>query len=144
MSWLFWLVCISLALSFAITSIPIQTELPLLLPSSGSFSEQLFVDQIQSGPTSRILLLGLRGAEPSFLAESSKKLAKAMRDQGLFLHVYNGEQTNLDSDRDLLFQYRYLFSPTVSPINSPQTDYAKFCSIDSKTWPIPFLRFLKS
>ena len=114
MSWLFWLVCIGLALSFAITSIPIQTELPLLLPSSGSFSEKLFVDQIQSGPTSRILLLGLRGADPSVLAESSKKLAKAMRDQGLFLHVYNGEQTNLDLDRDLLFQYRYLFSPSVS------------------------------
>ena len=114
MSWLLWLVCISLALSFAITSIPIQTELPLLLPSSGSFSEQLLVDQIQSGPTTRILLLGLRGAEPSFLAESSKTLAKAMRDQSLFLHVFNGEQTNLDFDRDLLFQYRYLFSPTLS------------------------------
>ena len=115
MSWLFWLFCISLAVSFAVTSIPIQTELPLLLPSSGSFSEQLLVDQIQSGPTTRILLLALRGAEPSFLAESSKKLAKAMRDQSLFLHVFNGEQTNLDLDRDLLFQYRYLFSPSISP-----------------------------
>ena len=115
LSWLGWLVCISLALSFAITSIPIQTKLPLLLPSSGSFSEQLLVDQIQSGPTTRILLLGLRGAEAPFLAESSKKLAKAMRNQDLFLHVFNGEQTNLDVDQDLLFQYRYLFNPTLSP-----------------------------
>lgn len=115
MPWLLWFVSIGLASAFAITSIPIQTELPLLLPSSGSFSQQLFVDQLQSGPTSRILLLGLQGAEPSFLAKTSKKLAEAMRAQSQFLHVYNGEQTALNLDQDLLYRYRYLFSPTVSP-----------------------------
>ena len=113
--WLLWLIGIGLSSAFAITSIPIQTKLPLLLPSSGSFSQQLFIDQLQSGPTSRILLLGLQGAEPLLLAEASKKLAKSMRNHDQFLHVYNGEQTNLEMDQDLLFQYRYLLSPTVSP-----------------------------
>jgi len=112
--WLLWLVSIALGLAFAITSIPIHTELPLLLPSSGSFSQQLFVDQLQSGPTSRILLLGLQGAEPTLLAKASKRLAKAMRNQGQFLHVYNGEQTQRDLSQDLLYRYRYLLSPSVT------------------------------
>lgn len=113
--WLLWLVSIALGSAFAVTSIPIHTELPLLLPSSGSFSQQLFVDQLQSGPTSRILLLGLQGAEPALLAEASKKLAEAMRNHGQFLHVYNGEQTKRDLSQDLLYRYRYLLSPAVSP-----------------------------
>ncbi|TFG63269.1 MAG: hypothetical protein E4H32_04610, partial [Nitrospirales bacterium] len=113
--WLLWLVSIALGSAFAVTSIPIHAELPLLLPSSGSFSQQLFVDQLQSGPTSRILLLGLQGAEPALLAEASKKLADAMRNQGQFLHVFNGEQTKGDLNQDLLYRYRYLLSPAVSP-----------------------------
>ncbi len=112
--WLLWFASITLGSAFAVTSIPIQTELPLLLPSSGSFSQQLFVDQLQSGPTSRILLLGIQGAEPSILEKASKKLARAMRNHGKFLHVYNGEQTQPALDHDLLYQYRYLLSPTVS------------------------------
>ncbi len=113
--WLLWLVSIALGLAFAITAIPIQTELPLLLPSSGSFSQQLFVDQLQAGPTSRILLLGIQGAEPPILAKASKQLAAAMRNHGKFLHVYNGEQTNRELNHDLLFQYRYLLNSTGSP-----------------------------
>ena len=112
--WLLWLLSIALGSAFAITSIPIQTELPLLLPSSGSFSQQLFVAQLQSGPTSRILLLGIQGAEPSTLARASKKLAEAMRNHGKFLHVYNGEQTQPSLNQNLLYEYRYLLSPTVS------------------------------
>jgi len=112
--WLLWLASIALGLAFAITSIPVHTELPLLLPASGSFSQQLFVDQLQSGPTSRIVLLGLRGAEPPLLAEASKRLAKVMRDHGQFLHVYNGEQTQRDLSQDLLYRYRYLLSPSVT------------------------------
>ena len=113
--WLLWLIGITLGSTFALTSIPVQTEIPLLLPSSGTFSQRLFVDQLQSGPTSRILLLGVQGSAPTILAETSKKLAKAMRNHGQFLHIYNGEQTNLDLDQELLYRYRYLFSPTVSP-----------------------------
>ena len=113
--WLLWIVGIALGSSFAVTSIPIQTELPLLLPSSGSFSQQLFVDQLQSGPASRILLLGIQGAEPAILAEASKKLRAAIQNNGKFLHVYNGEQIKGALNQNLLYQYRYLLSPTVSP-----------------------------
>jgi len=113
--WLLWLASIALGSAFAVTSIPIQTELPLLFPSSGTISQQLFVDQLQSGPTSRILLLGIQGAEPSILAAASKELAAAMRNQGQFLHVYNGEQSNRGLNHDLLFRYRYLLNSTVSP-----------------------------
>ncbi len=112
--WLLWLISIALGLAFAITTIPVQTQIPLLLPSSGSFSQRLFVDQLQSGPTSRILLLGLRGAEPALLAEASKRLAGAMRNHGQFLHVYNGEHTQNDFSQDLLYRYRYLLSPMVT------------------------------
>ncbi|MEX0829331.1 MAG: MMPL family transporter [Nitrospirales bacterium] len=114
LSWFFWFVAIGLGVGFAATTIPVHTELPLLLPSSGSFSQQLFVDQLQSGPTSRILLLGLQGAEPAVLAKASKKLADAMRKHGQFLHVYNGEQTQNDFNQDLLYRYRYLLSSTVT------------------------------
>ena len=113
--WLLWLVSIALGSVFAVTSIPVETELPLLFPSSGSISQQLFVDQLQSGPTSRILLLGIQGAEPSILAKASKELAAAMRNHRHFLHVYNGEQTKGMLDQDLLFRYRFLLSPTIPP-----------------------------
>ena len=113
--WVLWLLVMTLGSAFALSSIPIQTELPLLLPSTGSLSQQLFVDQLQSGPSSRILLLGIQGAPSPLLAEASKKLAAAMRNDNQFLHVYNGEGQNLGSDQELLYQYRYLLSPKISP-----------------------------
>ncbi len=115
MPWLLWLVGMAIGSAFALISIPIQTELPLLLPTTGSLSQQLFVDQLQSGPSSRILLLGIQGAPSPLLAEASKKLAAAMQENAQFLHVYNGENKNLDSDQELLYQYRYLLSPTIAP-----------------------------
>jgi len=115
MPWLLWLVSIAVGSAFAVTTIPIQTEMPALLPSSGSLTQQLFINQLQSGPASKILLLGLQGTDSALLAKASKKLAGAMRNQGQFLHVYNGEQTTRTLNQDLLFQYRYLLSPTVSP-----------------------------
>ena len=116
---------IALGLAFAVTSIPIRTELPLLLPSSGSISQQLFVDQLQSGPASRILLLGIQGAEPSILAKASKELASAMRSHEQILHVHNGEQTKRTPNLDFLYQYRYLLSPTVSPDQFTSTGLRK-------------------
>lgn len=110
--WLLWLVSMGLGWAFALTSIPMHTELPLLMPRSGSLSQQLLVNQLQSGATSKILLLGVQGADPLLLAETSKQLAKAMRNHGQFHHVYNGEQIPQDFNQELLFQYRYLLSPS--------------------------------
>ncbi|MEO6202893.1 MAG: hypothetical protein ABIP82_06715, partial [Nitrospirales bacterium] len=99
----------------AFTHIPIHSQLHALLPSTENATQQALSDQLQSGQTSRMLLLGLQGATREVLGEANKQLAQAMRDSGRFVYVHNGEHSSLKNDQALLYRYRYLLSPSLHP-----------------------------
>ncbi len=109
-----WTLFFTLACWVAIQTTTIQTELALLLPEKSSVTQQLLVDHIRQGSTSRLILLGLRGTQQDTLAKASKMLANMLRENSHISIVHNGDMTHLQNDLTLLFQHRYLLSPNIT------------------------------
>ena len=111
---LVWGILLGASGVFVVSEVRVESDLSLLLPQGGSQSQELLLDQIQAGPTSRLILIGVEGGNTSALSEISKKLAAWMQNSGAFVYVANGEGAWSQGGRDMLFQYRYLLSPTVN------------------------------
>ena len=90
----------------------IGTDLRLFMPSPRTPEERLILDEIGDGSGSRMLLLAISGPDPRAAADTSRALAAALRSNGEFRLVANGE-SGLDAIPDSLLAYRYLLSPTL-------------------------------
>jgi predicted exporter len=89
-------------------------DMSAFLPKNPSAEQQLLVDQLKEGSLSRLLLIGIEGADASTRARLSRALATRLPASGEFASVRNGDAVALARDREILFKYRYLLSPTVS------------------------------
>ena len=92
-------------------------DLSAFLPAAPTGEQRVLMAQLQNGATARVLMIGLRGGEAAARAETSRRLAEAMRGSGLFEAVHNGDPGADASDRatgEFLFRHRYLLSPAVS------------------------------
>ncbi|MFA5083316.1 MAG: hypothetical protein WC474_12270, partial [Hydrogenophilaceae bacterium] len=89
-------------------------DLSAFLPSSPSPEQQLLVDQLKSGIASRLILIGIEGGDQAARTLASRNLAARLRADPRFLHVANGETLELDRDRQVLLENRYLLSPAVT------------------------------
>ncbi len=90
-------------------------DMSAFLPKNPSPQQQLLVDQLKDGVLSRMLLIGIEGGDAPARAALSRALAERMRQSDTFSAVRNGEAGAHDRDREILFQYRYLLSPAVTP-----------------------------
>ena len=90
-------------------------DLSAFLPNDPTQEQQLLVEQLRDGMVSRLILIGIEGADASTNAALSKALAKQLRDTSTFISVTNGEPVNQEKDRAYLFNHRYLLSPAVTP-----------------------------
>lgn len=90
-------------------------DLSAFLPSTPTAQQQLLMDQLRDGIASRMILVGIEGADATSRGAISKRMAHALRKDAQFLAVNNGEPVTLERDREILFQYRYLLSPSVMP-----------------------------
>ncbi|MDD4880744.1 MAG: MMPL family transporter, partial [Gallionellaceae bacterium] len=108
--WLaFLLACIWLVSRASFTA-----DLSAFLPRSPSPEQQLLVDQLKSGIASRLILIGVEGGDLAARTRASRDLAARLRADPRFLHVGNGEALELDRDRQVLLENRYLLSPAVT------------------------------
>lgn len=90
-------------------------DLSAFLPRSPTPAQQLLVDQLRDGLASRLILVGIEGADAATRAEISLRMARQLRQQTAFASVANGEETASERDRAYLFDNRYLLSPAVTP-----------------------------
>ncbi|WP_020167563.1 MULTISPECIES: MMPL family transporter [Methylotenera] len=90
-------------------------DLSAFLPSSPTAEQQLLMDQLKDGVASRLILVGIEGANPSARAHLSKTIAAFLRENNAFVTVNNGEPINTENDRRYLFDNRYVLSPAVTP-----------------------------
>ncbi|MBU1236382.1 MAG: MMPL family transporter [Gammaproteobacteria bacterium] len=90
------------------------TDMSAFLPQRPSDTQRLLVEQLREGSLSRLVLIGIEGADAPTRARLSKALAARLAASGLFTGVQNGDATELARDRDLLFNNRYLLSPAVN------------------------------
>ena len=109
--WLiFLLACVGI-----ISRTQFTTDLSAFLPSSPTAEQQLLMDQLRDGLASRLILVGIEGADAPTRAQLSRQVAQRLRADPSFVSVNNGEPVNTERDRIFLFNNRYLLSPAVTP-----------------------------
>ena len=90
-------------------------DLSAFLPRTPTPEQQLLMDQLRDGLASRLILVGIEGADESTRARLSKEVAQHLRANPAFVTVNNGEPVTAERDRAYLFNNRYLLSPAVTP-----------------------------
>lgn len=104
-----------LACSVIISRSHFTTDLSAFLPSTPTPEQQLLMDQLKEGLTSRLILVGIEGADAPARAGISRQIAQRLRADPAFVTINNGEPVNTERDRAFLFNNRYLLSPAVTP-----------------------------
>ncbi|MBL8258909.1 MAG: MMPL family transporter [Candidatus Competibacteraceae bacterium] len=110
---LLWLLA-ALASGWIVWTTPVVADLTLFAPRADPVAE-LLLDQLRSGPTTRLVLLGVDGGSEADRAAVSRRLAERLRPDGAFARVVNGAETLPEADLQALFARRYLLSPAVAP-----------------------------
>ena len=107
-----WLLGLIAVAALAIPTLRVSTDLRSFMPPPRTPDQALLMDQIGSGPGSRLLLIAIEGASEPQLAALSRGLADALGHDPDFEQVINGafDPAKLDS---ALLPYRYLLSPTL-------------------------------
>jgi predicted exporter len=109
-----WLVFL-LACVVTISRTHFTTDLSAFLPRTPTPEQKLLMDQLRDGLASRLILVGIEGADAPTRARLSKQTAQHLRGDPAFVTVNNGEPVNTERDRAFLFNNRYLLSPEVTP-----------------------------
>ncbi|HUP29254.1 MAG TPA: MMPL family transporter [Usitatibacter sp.] len=109
-----WLAGLALAI-FAVTQARFVADLSSFLPSAPTPEQRLLVDQLRDGAISRVVMVGIEGADASTHARLSHALAAALRADPRFAFVANGASVGFERERDLLLAHRYVLSPHVTP-----------------------------
>jgi len=108
--WLAFAVCCGWLASRA----SFTADLSAFLPSAPTAEQRLLVDLLKDGVASRLILVGIEGADAATRAGLSKALAERLRAEPAFSAVNNGESAGLVRDREFLFTNRYRLSPAVT------------------------------
>lgn len=109
-----WLLALLASLA-VIARTHFTADMSAFLPKNPTEQQALLVDQLKEGALSRTLLIGIEGASAEKRATLSRALAGELERSGLFLAINNGSAENNTHERELLFRYRYLLSPAVTP-----------------------------
>ena len=109
-----WLMFIA-ACGIVISRSQFTTDLSAFLPRSPTPAQQLLLEQLRDGLASRLILVGIEGADAPTRAALSKHVAQRLRADSAFVAVNNGEPVSAERDRAFLFNNRYLLSPAVTP-----------------------------
>jgi predicted exporter len=109
-----WLALLVLGAWLALARTPVSTDLTLFIPARDARSA-LLLEQLRSGPATRLILIGLEGGTEQQRATTSQALAERLRTSGRFLQIANGSAVLDAAEQQRLAAYRYLLSPNVTP-----------------------------
>ncbi|MDQ5911656.1 MAG: hypothetical protein QG599_3754 [Pseudomonadota bacterium] len=110
---LVWLLA-ALACGWIVLKTPVVADLTLFLPRTDPVAERL-LEQLRSGPTTRLMIIGLSGNTEAARADASQQLANRLRTSGFFSRVANGVEVLPEAELATLYAHRYLLSPTITP-----------------------------
>ncbi len=89
-------------------------DMSAFLPRAPTPEQQLLVDQLKDGLVSRLILVGIEGADGAARAAASRQLAATLRTDKRFVAVTNGEAAAQEADQAFLFEHRYQLSAAVN------------------------------
>src|SRR5581483_8219680 len=108
-----WAACVAVA-ALIVMFARYTTDLSAFLPRSPTATQRLLVDQLREGIASRLILIGIEGADAGVRARISLNMGRRLRADPQFVAVNNGEAGAADRDRMVLFEHRYLLSEAVT------------------------------
>jgi predicted exporter len=73
-----------------LTQLKLSFDLSAFLPGQSTLVHDILVEQIRNGPSSRLLVIGIDGADRDQLAEASEYLTEELASSPLFISVVNG------------------------------------------------------
>ncbi|OOG54857.1 MMPL family transporter [Polaromonas sp. C04] len=111
--WL-WLAAL-LVCGVLISRASFTADLSAFLPKAPTPEQRLLVDQLRDGVVSRLILVGIDGADVPTRAALSKAMARQLRADNRFSTVSNGEAVAQQRDQAFLFEHRYQLSPAMKP-----------------------------
>lgn len=111
---LLWLAAIIGCAGWLAARLAVTTDLSAFLPAAATRTQALLVQQLRDGAVSRLMLIGIEGADGATLARTSRQLAAQLERSGLFGALANGDPARLAADRDAVARWRYVLSPAVS------------------------------
>jgi predicted exporter len=87
------------AVAVAVLALRLQLsfDLSLFFPRSTGLEQEILLKQLESGPGSRFMLVGVRGADRERLAQVSEQLRARLAGESDFLQVQNGTPPDEDS-----------------------------------------------
>ena len=109
-----WILCMAVAASIVVRA-RYSTDLSAFLPRRATPMQQLLVEQLHEGPAAHLILAAVSGADADARAEVSRQMAQRLRANPSILAIDNGDEAQLQRDRQFLFEHRYLLSARVSP-----------------------------
>lgn len=92
----------------------VVTDMTVFLPKAATHRQHLLVEQMQSGPAARAIMVSLDNAPPEVLAHASNRLAIGLAQSSTFGLIANGAHERQADDRNWLFTHRYLLSRSVT------------------------------
>jgi predicted exporter len=91
--------------------VDVRTDMTAFLPQGRTEASRFMLQELQSGSTASLILLGIEGAPAPELARISTALAERLDQTGLFTLASNGRHSLDGADAKALFAERYLLSP---------------------------------
>ncbi len=110
-----WLIGFAILIWLVALQTRYVADLPSFLPKPESPAEALMIAQLADGIASRLVLIGLEGAQSEDVIAASKAMAPALRASGGFRFVANGERFLGGGTEERLFDWRYHMSAAVTP-----------------------------
>ncbi len=107
-----WLLLL-LACALIIERTQFSADLTAFMPSEPTKNQKVFIDQLKSGAASRLILVGIEGADTETLVSISREMSRQLRLQQAFTLVNNGEAVDDEEKREFIYTHRYLLSPAV-------------------------------
>jgi len=108
-----WLVLLGVAIMLTARA-RYSTDLSAFLPRSPSVLQRLLVQQLRAGPSSRLILIGIDGADATARAAVSNAMAATLRAHPEFTLVANGATAGGEAEQSLAFSHRYQLSAAVT------------------------------
>ena len=108
-----WLLLLLAAGAWVSANLQLSGDLRRFMPEAQTPAQKLLMEELGEGPGSRLLLVGLAGADPAVLAQQSQAMREALADDRQFSLVGNGDDSALQDFPEALRPYRYLLSPTL-------------------------------
>lgn len=109
-----WLVFIILC-GLVVARSQFTADMSAFLPLNPPPRQQILIEQISEGIASRSLIVAIEGAARPVLAQLSESMGQQLRSDPDFASVSNGQSLANGKDQALLFENRYLLSPSMTP-----------------------------